>query len=171
MWATIQRPNHLKTHVKIHTRTQDSDIDEDKSDNESEGDSLDVAKKSLKCRLFLKEFPSTFSLKVHLKQQQNLDDAVKCHLYANNFFSKRGVKEHWKSHREDQIVEPSVSVTADTGDNITAEDTDDTITEVIFEDAVAMVEQIVTEDGLIQIPVEGFGTEMQDVFFSLVELD
>ena len=100
-----------------------------------------------------------------------MDDAVKCHLYANNFFSKRGVKEHWKSHREDQIVEPSVSVTADTGDNITAEDTDDTITEVIFEDAVAMVEQIVTEDGLIQIPVEGFGTEMQDVFFSLVELD
>ena len=108
MWATIQRPNHLKTQVKIHTRTQD------KSDNESEGDSLDVAKKSFKCRLFLKEFPSTFSLKVHLKQQQNLDDAVKCHLYANNFFSKRGVKEHWKSHREDQIVEPSVSVTADT---------------------------------------------------------
>ena len=73
-----------------------------------------------------------------------------------------------RSHREHQIVEPSVS--ADTGDNITA-DTDDTINEVILEDAVAMVEQIVTEDGLLQIPAEGFGTEMQDVFFSLVELD
>ena len=56
MWATIQRPNHLKTHVKIHTRTQDSNIDEDKSDNESEGDSLDVAKKSLNVGFVEKSF-------------------------------------------------------------------------------------------------------------------
>ena len=75
-----------------------------------------------------------------------------------------------KSHNEHQIVEPSVSLIADTGDN-TAADTEDTITEVIFEDTIAVVEQIVTQDGQIQIPVEGFGTEMQDVFFSLVEFD
>ena len=65
----FSRPNHLKTHGKIHTMAQDSNIDEDKSDNESEGDSLDVTKKSFKCRLCKMEFPSTSSLKVDLKKK------------------------------------------------------------------------------------------------------
>ena len=130
---------------------------------------LMFAKKSFNCRLCRMEFPSTSSLKVHLKKK-HLDAAVKCHLCAKKFFSKRGVREHMKSHNEHQIVEPSVSLIADTGDNITA-DTEDTITEVIFEDSIAVVEQIVTQDGQIEIPVEGFGTEVQDVYFSLVEFD
>ena len=68
MWETIQQAKPPKDSWeigKIHTMAQDSNIDEDKSDNESEGDSLDVTKKSFKCRLCKMEFPSTSSLKVH----------------------------------------------------------------------------------------------------------